>query len=163
MKRARLGIAFAFVFLALPVAANAPIAPPSERQYEDFDQTTVRITDRFTKLVWERAVSGPIDYAAAQAYCNRGTTPPTRIPTLKELLTLVDEEPNRMYDEAAGTEIVKHIDLNAFRETPVNEEYWTSSLNRDDGKLFTVSFKTGQSATAAPNDARRVRCVQALP
>lgn len=164
MRAARIGIALAVVFLALPVAANAPISPPSEKQYEDFVQDDQRIIDRFTRLAWARTPSAPINFAGAQTLCSGGS-PTIRLPTLKELLTLVDEEPNPAYSAAVGKEIVKHIDLLAFGgdvRSPVDVPYWTSSVEGTN-QAFTVDFATGITSTALVGDSRRARCVQSLP
>jgi hypothetical protein len=162
VKRARAAMFFAVVFVALPVAANAPIAPPSEKQYEDFVMADQRIVDRFTRLSWERAVPASAMFTTAETTICTGGNPPLRVPTLKELLTLVDEEPNRFYDVGTGTEIDKMIDLPAFRDSPVDVPYWTSSIDPS-GARYTVDFRTGLTGTALVTDLRRVRCVRTLP
>src|SRR6185295_11170885 len=81
VRTARIGMAFAVLFLALPVAANAPVAPPSERQYEDFVVGDQRIIDRFTRLSWERNVPSSTTFANAQATVCTGGVPALRVPT----------------------------------------------------------------------------------
>jgi hypothetical protein len=166
VKAARSAIVLAVFFVALPVAADAPIEPPSERQYEDFTDQDQRIVDHFTRLAWARNVPAPMNHNDARTFCSGGA-PPVRLPTLKELLTLVDEEPNPVYDIAQGREIVKHIDRRAFggvvgQRAPVDLAYWTSSLDTN-GRVFTVSFADATTITEMPTVQLRVRCVQALP
>jgi hypothetical protein len=150
----------ALVLFALPVAAGhepGHEGAPAD-QYDAFTYQDRRIKDRKTQLLWERGVSAPIPYGDAVAYC----ASPTRVPTLKELLTLVDEQPHLDYEPDVGANVQKMIDPSAFSdETPVDSPYWTSSISG--GSAFTVDFKDGMVAPAATTAARRVRCVRHLP
>lgn len=144
------------ILVAVPVAADQePGAPPG--QYENFDWQARRIKDKKTGLVWERSVSAsPVDFATAQVTCTGGT----RLPTLKELLTLVDEQPHLDYDLAINANVRKYIDPQAFGdETPVDKGYWTSSM-QGSLKAWTVNFKTGETDQVDLGDTRYVRCVR---
>lgn len=143
----RLAPAALCLLVALPVSADAPLD-----QYEDFTRFDQRITDAKTKLQWERRVPARVTFADAT---NLVCQPPTRLPTVKELLTLVDEEP---HDEYVGTRIQKMIDPAAFPDTPVDVEYWTSTTEGTDA--FTVSFADGTTKKANKGDTRYTRCVE---
>ena len=147
--------------LTLPVFADTkPGAPPG--QYQAFSSQDRRIRDKKTLLVWERSVSvAPVDFATARATCRGGT----RLPTLKELLTLVDEQPHEDYDVPTNTTVTKHIDPQAFgSETPGDRAYWSSSLVEESpSRVWTVDFSSGETPQADAIDARYVRCVRFQP
>jgi hypothetical protein len=125
------------LLVALPVSADAPL-----NQYEAFTQRSGVISDAFTKLKWERKVWGPSDFEeASTSHCRA----PNRLPTLKELLSLVDED---VHEEYEGTKrVLKAIDQRAFPDTPVNVPYWTSTKEGADN-AWTVNFADGTTATA---------------
>ncbi len=143
------------VLVALPVSADAP-----RGQYANFLRTDQRIRDLKTKLVWERSVSpAPVAFAAADAVCGGDT----RLPTLKELLTLVDEEPHEVYDIDRKKNVLKYIDQQAFgAQTPISTGYWTSSM-ASATQAFAVDFGSGETSLANLNDLRYVRCVRFVP
>ena len=140
--------------LALPVSADAPIGG-ADQQYENFDSGNRIIVDRFTHLAWDRPAPpypAKMSFTAARDSCPSGM----RLPSLKELLTLIDEEPHEEYD---GTKNVpRYIDARAFSGTPA-EAFWSSSM-KDAATVWTVDFGTGETKTADVGDQRRVRCVQ---
>ncbi|WP_146652441.1 DUF1566 domain-containing protein [Labilithrix luteola] len=140
--------------VTLPTLADA-----DADQYVAFNRQDVHITDFHTHLVWDRRVGPVVTFAEATALC----APNARVPTVKELLTLVDETPHPEYDETTGGLVTKMIDRDAFPATPVDAEYWTSSPSSPN-YLFTVDFSTGSTATARYNgaslDKRRLRCVR---
>jgi hypothetical protein len=138
--------------VALPVSADAPPG-----QYENFSSQDRRIRDRKTGLVWERSVSvAPVPYV--NATCPLGL----RLPSLKELLTLVDEEPHLDYDSKLLKNVAKMVDSAAFgEETPVDVPYWTSS--GDGAKVWTVDLGTGETAATRATDSRYFRCVRFQP
>lgn len=147
------------LLVTVPVLADAPA-----NQYEAFVDTDFTITDHFTRLVWERPPASTTyptakDYAAAQLYCQaRGNG--SRLPSLRELLTLVDEEPHDEYD--GSKRVTKMIDQSAFKRTP-DGAFWTLT-KRSDTELATVSFADGTTGSAqATGDQRNVRCVAAIP
>jgi hypothetical protein len=154
--RLTLRIALLGVVVALPVSADAPTGG-ADQQYENFDSGNKVIEDRFTRLVWDRP-SEPypavMNFAAASTYCKGAK----RLPSLKELLTIVDEEPRLDYDIERQRNVLRYIDEAAFPKTPA-EGFWSSSL-KNASEAWTVDFGTGETKTANMGDARRVRCVE---
>ena len=148
----------AAMFFALPVSAAAPISG-DDRQYDFFQDLDTEITDRFTKLVWDRPRVYPpaVTYAAARLRC---ASAGKRLPTAKELLTLVDEEPHEEYD--GSRLVVKRIDPAAFRRTPTDVDFWSSSV-LPNNRIVTVSFGDGEIHDASEGGAGYVRCVFSLP
>ena len=143
-------LAGAFVAALLATAVRAD-APPD--QYAPFDQATPTITDRFTHLQWDRYVSSAVTYAQASVLCQ----PPRRLPTVKELLTLVDEVPHLEYDDASGTLVPKAIDANAFPQTPA-ALFWTSTTAGP--QVFLVDFGSGETGIFGAGNTAYYRCVQ---
>jgi hypothetical protein len=123
--------------------------PPVPKRYE-IQAETVR--DVATGLTWQRAVpSGKYKFDAAHAYCDKlalGGKKGWRVPTLTELLTLVDER-------AAAP----MIDRAAFPGTP-SEQFWTST-NFSGGRLegWYVYFSHGDALYDLVTSLYRVRCV----
>ena len=160
-SRLRAALFSATLAFALPVSADAPTSGP-DRQYESFTEADREIIDHFTRLRWERpnALGAPypsaMTYAAALQFCANGGR---RLPSMKELLTIIDEDPHFEYDATAVTQ--RMIDRQAFSGTPP-EEFWTSSLEPS-GRRVTVHFGNGTTLDANPGDARRVRCVSIGP
>lgn len=136
-------------------------APPD--QYDNFDRADAVITDAWTGLRWQRTVTTQTDFAGAVAYCNAlslGTfSTDWRLPSYKELLTLVDESPH--YEYPAGTPVQIAIDGNAFPGTPVALDaanYWSSSVSG--ASVFVVEFTQGNASTVpASGTSAYVRCV----
>lgn len=157
----RIGIAIRAVLVALalaaPVLADAPIGG-KDQQYANFIGEDRFITDRHTHLKWDRPLApypAALSFIDAQASCSGAK----RLPSLKELLTLVDETPHDEYDE--GVLVARAIDRSAFSDTPP-EEFWTSSLSG--AKVWVVDFSDGTTdAVTTTNKMARVRCVQSVP
>jgi hypothetical protein len=151
-------IALGILAIALPATADAPKNPP---QYDQFDQDTLAITDKFTTLQWDRRRVQQLNQANGQTYCNATVFPGQgRLPTVKELLTLVDEDPHEEYDTTFKPPIVlKSIDQGAFPNTPTREAYWTSTPATD-GSFWTVEFTAGRTKTLPPTTVLNVRCVK---
>jgi hypothetical protein len=140
------------LLLTLPVMGGAPSG-----QYDNFDGNAPTIRDRMTKLRWDRKTSGPMSFADAVANC----VAPRRLPSMKELLSLIDEDPHFEYE---GTQnVAKWIDGRAFGgdRTIAGAYYWTSS--RDGANAFTVNFSDGTTRLDLVTDARHVRCVAPAP
>jgi hypothetical protein len=139
------------LLVALPVAADAP-----PDQYDQFDRDTVTIHDRFTQLEWLRDPGTRLPFADAQLYCDTrfGSS---RVPTVKEALTILDEEPHTEYE--FGKFVTKMIDALAFPITPVDEPYWTST-SAGPGQAWTVDFSTGRTAPRATTSTGNLRCVR---
>jgi hypothetical protein len=140
--------------LALEARGDAPAL-----QYVTFNRDDVTITDQKTALVWER--NALVNTAGnATTYCNglKLNGLPARLPTVKELLTLVDELP---HDEFDGP---RAIDRNAFPATVTTVPFL--ALRSDPSRDWVVHFDTGtaESVSAYPPQAPvAVRCVYAKP
>ncbi len=130
------------------VRAQTPHAVPAER----YAASASAVRDIATGLTWERASpEGPVTFDDASAYCRALTLDGStgfRLPTLVELLTLIDERgPAPMIDAAA------------FPDTP-KEPFWTSSLfGNVPGMAWYVSFDNGSALYGLPTQPARVRCV----
>jgi len=162
------GAALAGLAFGIFASADAP-----KEQYGVFDGTNPTVYDQQTHLEWQRWPERWLtpDGGAGDAGSN-GTIrtsqglatqrcaafgPGWRLPTVKELQTLVDEEPHRLYD--AGAITYRWVDRNAFPETE-REPYWTSSTTND-GRIWTVHFGTGKPMAVQPSDTHFGRCVKA--
>lgn len=158
------------ILLALPAAADAPRNPP---QYAQFLADTPTIQDNFTKLDWDRrsilSVGRNAEFGSAQTICkgltsfdkSNGNTTLGRLPTVKELLTILDEAPHDEYE--FGAVVPKMIDQLAFADTPVDHPYWTSTPagGRGSGMVWTLSFRTGDMKALPTTLAMaNVRCVR---
>ena len=131
-------------------------------QYELFGSTTTEIQDHYTRLFWERTPAAlPFTYGEALSRCAAlalGSHPSGwRVPSYKELLTLVDESPRVAYP--MGVPVTTTIDYNAFSAT-VQAPYWTSSLVPNAaGSAYTVDFTDGRGKTEDLTVGLYVRCV----
>jgi hypothetical protein len=163
MKRARLRAALSAAGLLAIVSLARADAPGD--QYTLFNASSQSITDNFTGLVWQRHASGQaVSLNIAVSYCAGLTLDgyaPWRVPSYKELLTLVDESPHLEYQDGGLVSVA--IDGNAFPPpTPVQPYYyWTSSISPvDPATAYVVDFTSGVAYT--PNIAQSseyVRCV----
>lgn len=155
------------ILLALPAAADAPRNPP---QYAQFLADSPTIVDNFTVLEWERRIpraGNAASFANGGLRCKGIFTvlfpPPSpagadgRLPSVKELLTILDEEPHNEYE--FGAVVPKMIDQLAFSDTPVDLPYWSSSP-AGGGLFWTLDFKTGAMVPMAPAALAHVRCVR---
>ena len=159
MKR-RLFAAIRFAVFALLVATPALARPPHapEDQYASFIESTPLIVDEKTKLTWERFIpSTPETWESADAYCR--LTFGGRLPTVKELLTLFDEEP---HEEYFGQLVTVHIDPDAFGlRTPVDKPYWTSTpANAQASQVWALDFGNGAMTPTAKAEELHRRCVK---
>jgi hypothetical protein len=128
-------------------------APPG--QYLPYLSTDDIIVDNFSGLDWQRAMpdkgAAPRKVALADARCPDDSG--SSLPTVRELATLLDNQPTRVLDKAV------HADLNAFPRTPA-DLFWTMSQTPD-GKVFVVDFGTGEIKTVNPaGTTAYVRCVK---
>lgn len=130
------------------VRTAVPHALPAPR----YNVQTDFVKDIATGLTWQRAAtSAPLAFDAATSYCASldlaGKTG-FRLPTLPELLTLIDER-------AASP----MIDGATFPNTPM-ESFWTSSLfGNVPGMAWYLSFDNGSALYGLPSQPARVRCV----
>ncbi len=154
-------VVLAVLAIDLPATASAPTL-----QYEQFDSDAVEIRDRQTSLVWDRKrVVKQANPGLGQSYCDGTAFPASngRVPTVKELLTLVDEDPHIEYDSSfKPPNVQKYIDQNAFAETktPIDTPYWTSTPGVNPGDFWTVDFRTGKTAIRSTLTPLYVRCVR---
>ena len=151
----------AFTVITVGVLARAD-APPD--QYTNFDLADTVIHDNYTNLSWQRSVTTQTDFNGAVAACNAlslGTFPTQwRLPSYKELLTLVDESPHWEYENGP---MQVAIDGNAFPGTPVNGNYWSSSVSFG-GSVLGIEFGLGTGKTLQTSGSTAyVRCVHDPP
>lgn len=148
--------------LALPVLAaislsSSGLAKASNDQYAQFDPLDDEITDAFTKLTWKRDVEAPLDFGtwveAGQRCSFFG--PAYRLPTVKELQTLVDEQPTQV-----GTTL-RYLDPDAFpaETSNVSAPYW-SETRESSTNYYVVDFQTGASLVQDKETKAYVRCVK---
>jgi hypothetical protein len=109
------------------------------------------VKDTATGLVWQRRTP-EMAYAQPQAaaYCRALPLAGSgwRLPTIKELHTLVDEG---LANPA--------IDAKAFPNTP-SAQFWTSSALAGFAFTWTVNFLDGTDTWAPGENTLRVRCVR---
>jgi hypothetical protein len=139
------------VIVSSPVRADAPPG-----RYTASGGTVV---DNATHLTWQQilATSGGDDgagrstWANAKTYC-AGLGAGFRLPTAKELLTIVDfSKANPAIDTSAD----------AFPNTP-SDLFWTATplAGSPPTSAWFVSFDDGYAGNAAMTQANRVRCVR---
>ncbi len=121
------------------------------KQHYDIQAATVR--DLGTGLLWQRAVPDKkFPFGEAQNYCkqlNLAGKKGWRVPTLPELLTLIDER--------ATT--VPLIDQAAFPNTP-SEQFWTSTVFANSPiTSWYVFFNRGDGLYGMNIEKYRARCV----
>jgi hypothetical protein len=147
------------IFLAWIVAlvlAMWPVAPPAAapRCYPVSRFVVLPgglVRDTLTKLVWQQQSSTTtMKWAAAQTYCPSVGTG-FRLPTVRELESLVD-----LAVPAPGPT----IDGTAFPDTP-GKAFWTSSpYLGSSGYTWYVDFSAGSSDVQVVDALYGVRCVQ---
>jgi hypothetical protein len=143
------------LLVVVPAAADAP-----QDQYERFDGDSLTIKDTFTKLEWDRKGVFKSDHSGATGNCGLLTSLQSsgRLPTVKELLTILDEEPHQEYE--FGKVVPKMIDALAFPDTPVDAPYWSSTPAPGIDMFWTVSFTNGLMAAQAKTAQANARCVR---
>ncbi len=118
-----------------------------------YDLQAQEVRDLATGLRWQR-VAAPkgLSFASARSYCGHlrlAGEKHWRVPTLGELLTLIDER--------AAT--APMIDRTAFPGTP-GEPFWTSSTFTNGSELaWYVRFDHGNGLYGRLTELFRVRCV----
>jgi hypothetical protein len=165
MRRLALRSVAAAGVVATAVASLARAMAPGD-QYGLFDSNATWIQDKKTALNWQRyASTTPVSFADAAGVCASmslatGSTLPWRVPSYKELLTIVDESPQTEYDN--GQLVSKAIDTHAFPQTPVDLRYWTSSVYppASSGQAYAVRFSDGNPTFLDQGSLLYVRCVQ---
>ena len=138
---------------AVAVVALAAWPAKAEAPADRYTVSAVQglVTDLRTGLVWQQTPNTTLyTWTAAATYCRSltvGLTGGFRVPSFKELLTLIDPVRSR-----------PAVDLKAFPNTP-GEWFWTAS-NRNPMGPAAVSFDTGETSFFAPTASLRVRCVR---
>jgi len=159
--RPRVRATLAAVALAAAMVSLARADAPPD-QYGLFSSASLTIVDNYTKLVWQRqATSGQYKFQDAATYCQTLSLDgyvDWRVPSYKELLTLVDEHPHFEYGNGG---LVPHaIDPNAFPQTAVDNYYWTSSVFPEAPIYgYAVSFADGTGQQSLLSQQLYVRCV----
>jgi hypothetical protein len=128
-------------------ARTAQATPPR------YDVQASEALDPNTHLRWQRAVSPKsFSFPAARDYCSRlrvGEKKGWRVPTLGELLTLIDERARSPM-----------IDSKTFPATPA-EPFWSSSTFANGNELaWYVRFDHGNGLYGRLIEPFRVRCVR---
>ena len=155
--------ASAVVVLATLARADAP-----GDQYNLFNLNSDVIQDLKTGLYWQRyPLTTGLSFYDAATQCGQLSldtlTTGWRVPSYKELLTLVDELPHVEYE--GGQLVEKWIDGNAFpgvTAAPVTMYgYWTSSAYPvpPGGYAYTVNFSSGIPQPQTVTTPQYVRCV----
>ena len=152
MRSVRSRVAAAAALVLLPAISLAD-APPD--QYATYTPSATEIYDNFARLDWIRIVSDPmVDHGTAVQLCAGNNK---RLPTYRELLTLVDEDPHLEWDPEAGASTNRYIDPNAFPGTPAGP-FWSMSPGANPGTFKVVDFTNGESKDSVATTAW-VRCV----
>jgi hypothetical protein len=125
-----------------PAAADAPIGR--------YQIASGEVRDTQTDLVWQQVSSATtMSWAEAQTYCKG----PWRLPSVKELQTLVDE-----------TQVGPAIDTTAFADVSAASgyDYWSSSevAGLPSIAWWYVELESGYNSYGDPTSLARVRCVR---
>lgn len=127
-------------------------AVPSARAPSCFVSSAATVYDPHTKLTWQRAVdSGSFTSVDAQRYCAAldAAGGGWRLPSLKELMTLVDV-----------TRVDPAIDTGAFPATP-SEFFWSSTPSLTPaGAAWGTNFNAGSAGASLAASMGRARCVR---
>jgi hypothetical protein len=135
--------------LAFALASQSRAQSPAGR----YDVAAGLVTDTHTGLVWQQTDSGgSYTFAAAQQHCaDLGAS--FRAPSVKELLTLVDESrANPAVDSAVFSTIPNGGNLVSC--------YQTSTPLAGTNLAWLVCFDAGRPTYDSVNDAYRVLCVR---
>jgi Protein of unknown function (DUF1566) len=129
---------------SVDVSASAP----PERYVTDSARGTVY--DSKTKLTWQQIIPAAIyTWAEAQTHC-ADVGAGWRLPTIKELLTIVDE-----------SQMAPSIDQTAFPSTPPNSLWWSSSpVAFSTSYAWLVDFSRGKTFAYEISNTLYVRCVR---
>lgn len=163
------GVLLALASLARADGDTCPTCAP-QGQYGLFGPDNQTIEDQLTDLVWQRfPPSTQVSFPDAEQYCatlllpasTSTPVPGWRLPSYKELMTIVDETPGLVYVD--GTVVTAWIDTYAAFPGAAIGAYWTSSLYpAAPNAAYTVDFSSGApsyQSTTGGVDAALVRCV----
>lgn len=142
--------------LALGAALVAPIIAWGAAPLGRFDATVPgTVLDTVTRLRWERDVPmAPETQPMASARCNQRMLAgfsDWRLPTIKELASIVDEREAR-----------PALDTNFFGAAPMNAIVWSSTV-QPGGAVWHLRENDGQILTADPATLGNFRCVRTEP
>jgi len=131
-----------------------PGPAPLAKHYDVLAET---VYDLGTSLTWQRAVPAErLTFDAAQAYCAGlilAGKSGWRVPSLQELLTLIDQS-------VADAPMIDGV---AFPDT-APEPFWSSSyFGNSTSQSWQVYFDRGNGLYGLPSATFRVRCVTASP
>jgi len=140
-------LGLAVLFVPAVVYGDAP-----KSQYAQYLPQDEFIRDLNTTYHWQRKAS-EASVPLRDSYCS---LPLYRVPTVRELATLIDNQPRTVL--VGTTQRTLYIDQNAFPRTPP-EPFWTAT-RAPDGRVFVVDFGTGRVRLQAPTEKAYVRCVQ---
>jgi hypothetical protein len=142
----------AFVTLSAAFLAWAVLGAAPLRRYEIFE---TQVLDSRTHLWWERFVPAQTyTQDEAKSRCADLVLEgwgPFRLPTVKELQTIVDEQAQN-----------PAIDRGAFPDTP-SERFWSGTLyvsSAQTGESWLVGFAEGVATHEIRTTSYRVRCVR---
>jgi hypothetical protein len=153
------------VLLATAARADAPGI-----QYDLFDISAPIIHDKWTNLYWQRkappaaglTLAGAVQYCDALVLGSGTMATGWRLPSYKELQTLIDETPHDEFDPPTLSRESKWIDDYAFGGEDANSFYWTSSLYPLDSSktsYYYVDFMRAATGATAASTRLDVRCV----
>lgn len=130
--------------------ARRPASSPSERYAFGTIADLATVADARTGLVWERDLySAKVDRSGARERC-ASLGGRWRVPTKKELLTLVDPT----IDSATPPV----LDLNAFPGTPAEATFWSISVDFGTAAGWVLGVN-GAPAPSSDEQLHYVRCV----
>ena len=143
--------AVALIVCVAPAPTVEAGAPPGR-----YTASNGTVTDTKTKLIWQQVPApSTMTWQNARSYCaGIGATlggNGWRLPTIKELQTLVDTSRSR-----------PAIDVTFFPNTSLLGS-WTSTLNSapaDDSYAWIILFLDGNEGQAPLSSTREVRCVR---
>lgn len=133
--------------LLLQSAQSHADTPPDR-----YTTTADTVYDNSTQLTWQRTFATGRDWNSASSYCASLALNGTgwRLPSMKELQTIVDE-----------TREHPAIDIVAFSDLPAIPNFWTSSKSLDvPDKAWMVEFAFGSSDRDDTTVSGLVRCVR---
>jgi len=144
-------------------AGEVQVAPVGSDEHrvaaQGFDAIHAVLEDHFvrdlgTGLIWQRTVPDrTFAFDEAGAYCGQlslAGQPGWRLPSMTELLTLIDE----------GAAAAPLIDATAFPNTP-SEAFWTSSeFGGASGMAWQVYFDHGNGLYGLSSAQLSVRCLR---
>lgn len=107
-------------------------------------------TDNKTGLVWRQALNpGAFAFADINPICTSLQNGPWRVPTVKELATIVDESTT-----------FPCVDEEVFPDTPTKDMWSSTPDARDPANAWVVDFATGTVGRVKKTTTLQVRCVK---